>query len=211
MATANVNTLLNQVSPFVGRCPENLQLWALRTAARQFFLDTELLEETLADIATVDEQKEYTLTSEYALMNFKRVVTVYVHEDDAETTEDVDKTGELRPDQWKYDGNTTLTLDPAPVIDDYDIQVTVIYEPQMDCVLYPDYILNRWGQHISYYALYALRKDPIDPNEPAPWYSPEGSQQALQMYRQGVGDIKRLILSQNQSGRIDAVQMRAFT
>ena len=210
MANVNVNTLLPQVSPFVGRCPENMQLWALRTAARQFLLDTELLEETLADIATVEDQKEYTLTSEYTNMNFKRVVTVYVHEDDADTTADVDKTGELLPSDWSFDGNTTLTLDPAPVIDDYDIQVTVVYEPQMDCVLYPDWIVNRWGQHMAYGALATLRNDPIDPNEPAPWYSPEGAERALEKYNVGVGMVKSLRLSGNQSGRNDAVKMRDF-
>ncbi len=206
MATVNVNTLLPQVSPFVGRCPENTQLWALRTAARQFFLDTEILEETLADIATVEDQQDYTLTTEYLLMNFKRVVAVYVHEDD----DDLDKTGEVLTDKWSFDGNTTLTLDPAPVEDDLDIQATVIYEPQMNCVLYPDYVINRWGQHMAYGALAILRRDPIDPTEPVPWFSPQGAELAQRMYEDGVGDVKRLIISKNQSGRIDAVQMRIF-
>lgn len=206
MPTVNVNTLLPQVSPFISRCPPDLQLWALRTAARQFLLDTEILEETLADIATVEDQADYTLISEYNGMNFKRVVTAYVHDDDA----DLDKTGELRPDQWSFDGDTTFTLDQASTEDDQDLQVTVIYEPQMDCVLYPDWIVNRWGQYVAAYALHVLKNDPVDPNEPAPWFSPPGAQIALEKYYEGVGEVKRLILSKNQSGRVDAVSMRDF-
>lgn len=206
MATVDVNTLLPHVSPFIGRCPPNTQLYALRQAARQFLIDTEMLEETLADIASVADQKEYTLTSEYVSMGFKRVVAVYYHQDGAE----YDKTGEVLPCDYSYDGNITLTMDPAPEQTDYDIQVTVIYEPTMSCVLYPDYIISRYGINIAAGALSFLRSDPIDPNEPAPWYSPEGARMAKDRYDDGVGDAKRLVVSKNQSGRVDAVQMRDF-
>lgn len=206
MPTVNVNTLLPQVSPFVGRCPQNLQLWALRTAARQFLIDTEMLEETLADIASVADQEDYTLISEYTNMGFKRVVAVYYHQDGAA----YDKTGEVLPSDYEFDGNTTLTLDPAPEETGYDIQVTVIYEPTMDCVIYPDYIISRYGPNIASGALYYLRRDPIDPNEPAPWFSVQGADIAKGRYDDGVGDAKRLVLSRNQSGRVDAVEMRDF-
>jgi len=207
MATINVNTLLPQVSPFVARCPENLQLLALRRAAREFALDTEAIEETLADIASVSEQAEYTLIPEYAEMNFKRVVTAYLNPDGA----DYDKTGEISSGDWAFDGNVTLTLDPAPNVDDYDIQVTVVYEPQMTFVLYPDYLMNRWGEYIAWNALYILRRDPINTDDPVPWFDPTAAMIAKGNYDRGVGDVKELQLSRNQSGRINAIQLRDFT
>ena len=196
MATAQLSTLLPQLS--VPACPTAVQLAALRQACRRFCLDTEWWKEDLSPITSVSKQAEYTLTPGYANVEFVRVLRVWVD-------------GATRLERtWCVMQGNVLTLAPAPDRDGRTIEVRIVYAPRADCTEVLDELLARWGDTIAAAADAALMGNAQAAGNPVQWFNPQGAAYREDVYRDGVFRAKSEMLSQMQSGPVDAEKRNFF-
>lgn len=190
MATASISTLLPLVQ--LPRCPEAVQLQALRLAARRFCLDTECWREALDEVAAVADQEEYALSPEYDDTRLLRLYSVLL--DDVELAED----------RWSFEADGTLVLDPAPAADGI-LLISAVYLPGTGCGLFPDWLLDRWGEAIAAGAECRLKETPENARDPVPWYDPAGAQAAQDRYGQAVFEAKSELLVGRRSGEVHAI------
>lgn len=189
MANTQLSTLIPLVR--VAGCPTNLMLQAIRQSCKQFLLDTEIWEETLADINTVADQADYTLTPAYsANARFIRITKITIN----------DSKRAIPECNWSLAKDNTLTFDPEPTVDDDLLKVTVVYTSTDLCAEVIDWILADYSQVISAGAEIELKSNPVDARNPVRWYDPNGFQMALAEYDRGVGRAKMGKLTQGKSG-----------
>ena len=188
MAMTELSTLLPLMS--VPRCPQALQLLALRLASRRFCEDTGMWTEDLTSFDTEADEADYELASDYDNVSIRRATKVTV--DDVEMTEDT----------WELSASGVLTFDPAPTITELDVVVTVVYVPDVTCVEVVDWLITRWGEAIAAGAEAHLKREPGNTNDPNPWYDATSAAVAERRYQDGVGAAKLEIISARQSGQL---------
>jgi hypothetical protein len=183
---------------FLPRCPEPMQLMALRLTARRFCIDTELWAEDLdADTDTVADQLEYQLTPAYDDVRIHRVTLVKVD------------TAEVFEPYWSIARDNVLTLDPAPVAADLAILAKVVYVPTVACAAIADWIVDDFAECLAAGAMAHLRKDPGGPT-PVPWFEPSAAAVAEEKYMDGVFIAKCAKATGRKSGEIIAEIPRLY-
>jgi len=187
MATTALSTLIPLVR--IRKCPENLVLQELRNAHRQFLDETEVWEEYLTDIDSIEGEADYQLTAVHTGVYIKRVKLVKV--DDVELAEY----------QWSLSDDDVLTLKAAPLEDDITISVKVIYLPIETLANGEDWIIKRFGLPIAKCAEARLKEDPVSAEQPVPWFNPLGAAIADEKYQAGVVSAKADKMQDRKSGQ----------
>jgi hypothetical protein len=193
------NVLLSTLLPLMRlrRCEDNLMLQELRNAHRQFCMDTEIWEESLVDIDSVEDQVDYDLTAVYADTYIHRVVEVYID------------TAFQYLYQWSVSNDMVLTLDAAPTTVGSKIKVKVIYLPTFTNVNAIDWIAQEYGMAIAKGAEARLKEDPVSNEHPVPWFDASGAAIADGKYNDGVVRAKANRLEARQSASMQ-VQLQQF-
>ena len=195
MATTLLSTLLPDV--VAPRCPEPVQLQALRLACRRFCNDTEIWAEKMTSIPSVADQADYTLTPGYDNVIIRRVRGVTA--DGASLLESC----------WSVSYQGVLTLDPAPTAAGIGVIPTVVYVPNPQCTAVVDWLVARWGDAIAAGAESQLKRDPGKSADPVPWYDQGGFAVAESRYQTGVSEALTEVFSSRQSGH-QGVELRSF-
>lgn len=165
-----LSTLYPQLVPELNQCPLPIITQALIQAARDLCRASSIWEEDLTAIASVADQADYTLVSDYAAAVIHQVMQVDV--------------GDL--EEWSYSVDLrtgVLTLDPAPGQAGDDIVATVVYQPLGAITELPDYVMSRYGQALVYRVLSRLKS-----RRNSPWVDMDGSRYYDMMYLDEVAD-----------------------
>ena len=188
------NVLLSTLLPLMRlrSCPDNTMLQELRIAHRKFCYETEVWEEYLADILSVEDQVDYDLTSAHVNTFIRRVTEVYIGDVLQEET------------LWSLSNAKVLTLDAAPHDEDTVIKVRVIYIPTELNINAIDWISEEYGMAIAKGAEARLKEDPVSNEHPVPWYDAPGAITADQKFSDGVVAAKANRLENRQSGHMAA-------
>jgi len=188
------NVLLSTLLPLMRlrRCPENLMLQELRNAHRQFCIDTEIWQEALPDIDSVEDQVDYQLTAVPGDTYIHRVVEVYID------------TAYQYEYQWSVSNDMILTLDSAPVEEDTPIKVKVVYIPTFTNINAINWLSQEYGMAIAKGAEARLKEDPVSAEDPVPWFDPSGALTAQVKYDDGVVSAKANRLEKRQSANMQA-------
>lgn len=140
MAISALSELEVKVIRDMPRRPDtNLVLDALRSAWREFLIESEVWREDLAAIDAVQDQATYTLTPSAGVIN--RIIKVNI--DDSKVDTD--------PKGYYLAGSNTLTFeeDYVPSEDGTgNIKVEVALEPDVNGTDGPAWVMNRWSEGI---------------------------------------------------------------
>jgi len=183
--TTDIATLRPRVAMSVSGCPENVQLLAIRLAARDFCRDTEIWQETLSTTSTADED-EYDLT---ALHDYDAVIQRVraVRLDDSETDSD--------EADWRADEVGALTFEEAPDEDGLTIEADVVFVPRVSCEDFPTWLLDKWSEAVTAKALASLKAMPQKP-----WSDPASVDALEREYAYRCGQAKASLATERQSG-----------
>jgi hypothetical protein len=193
MALTDIYTLLPQIQPYLTDCPENVVKQWLVMTARDFVIETGIWRESLATVSTVEDQAAYTLsvTAGYEA-TIGRILEVKV--------EDVVRA----ESKYTFGPSNILTFDPAPNVDDDDIDIKVVYWPTVSCYQYPDWLVTRWQRGLVAGCLRNLKL-----MSDRPWGDKDGAMLFDSMYQDWIGKAKEENLNGRQSGNI-SVRLREF-
>jgi len=193
-------TALSTLTAFmnVPRCPEPIQLQALRQAALRFCIQSERWREDMTAFVTVADQEDYTLTVPYTDVRILRVTQVKV--DDVVQLET----------KWSISESLVLTLDPAQTADDLDVVVSVVYVPDLLCASLVDWLVQRYGDVIAYGAESYLKVSTQVAGDPVPWADPQTGSIAEARFVNGVNEAKMEVFTSMQSGAIGVQQMSFY-
>jgi len=154
------------------RPPSNLVNDALRSAWREFFIESEVWREALTAFDAVEDQATYTLTPSSG--EIKRIIKVELDE------------SEVYVGGYYLDGTNTLTFeeDYVPSEDSTDgIEVEVALAPAVDGTSGPAWVLNRWSDGLVAGAQAELLR-----MRQRPWYDPDMYMIRLSDFRTAIGE-----------------------
>jgi hypothetical protein len=179
-----MSTALSTLLPLIHipRCPDSLQLQALRNACRQFCRDTEWWREEVTDDQTNPLNNGYADT--------QIIRTQWVKVDDNLKHEA----------HWTVSNAGILTFDPALSATADVIKAKVVLMPTITATSADDFLVSRFGQAIAAGAKFNLKSDKGSERDPTPWYDPSGAALAREEYRDGVELAKMEVYSEMQSG-----------
>lgn len=175
MATTDIFTaLLPFITPHLKGCPDSIQRQAIRMVGREFCRDTHRWREQLATISTVADQADYTLTSTFSNVMISDIAEIEregypMDADDYTLSED----------------GATLTLDPAPTVDDHELDVIVVILPLLACSAYESTFINKYSEGLISGTLYKLFSQ-----EDTAWYNPSRAKEELVVYEKTVNDAR---------------------
>lgn len=180
-----VDALLPHTVPHLPRCPENVQLSALKVAAAQWFRDTETWALTLEwDDQTTDADGELllALADGTALdVVVRRLWTLAIDGEDF----GIDTAAITLADANDTDMGTTLKITGLTPADTVDVEAVVIVEESRDDSGYPIDLMHRFGLAIAHRAIADLKM------MSAPWRDLQGAEFFDSQYRRDVGAAKR--------------------
>jgi len=154
------------------RPPSNLVNDALRSAWREFLMESEVWREDLTAFDAVEDQATYTLTPSSGEIN--RIIKVELDE------------SEIDAEGYYLDGTNTLTFeeDYIPTEDSTDgIEVEVALAPAVDGITGPAWVLNRWSDGLVAGAQAELLR-----MRQRPWYDPDMYQIRYSDFRTAIGE-----------------------
>ena len=138
MAISALTELLVKVIRDMPRRPDDpLVNDAIRSAWREFLIESEVWREDLAAFDAVEDQAEYTLAPSAGVIN--RIIKVKID----------DSTVDMDPIGYYLAGEDTLTFeeDYVPSEDGTaNIEVQVALEPDVNGTVGPAWIMNRWSE-----------------------------------------------------------------
>lgn len=105
---------------------------------------------------------------------------------------------------WSLSPQGVLDIGFAPTEDDKEINVDVVYSPNISAIIYPDWIMERHGDAISKLALHYLYKQPR-----RPWTDQRGASEQEAEYHRAMARVRNEVLTKRQGGNL-VIQPRPF-
>ena len=176
MADVALSTLLPRLIPELPKCPQPIITQMLRRVTRDFFHETGVWNEDLATVASVADQKNYTLVNPYATTDIWQVNSVKVGDE----TEPED----MRDYLYDYDRRTgVLRLNSAVTEDDEDILFHVTFLPKHTISELPEVLAPLYDEAIVLGVLYRLKMQ-----SGKPWYDPRLGKDYQELYEGEIAD-----------------------
>ena len=176
MADVALSTLMPRLVPELPKCPQPIITQMLKRITRDFFRRTGVWNEDLTTIASVADQRNYTLVNPYANTVIRQVDSVLVGDET-----DIDNMAEYLYD---YDTRTgILRLDSAIIDSGDDIIVHVTFEPTHTISELPEVLAPIYDESIVIGVLGRLKTQ-----SGKPWYDPQLGQEYHDLYEEEVAD-----------------------
>jgi len=193
MANTNLSELYPLVQPQLPGATTAVVQQAISNAAREFCRQTHAWREPLDSIATEEDEGEYDLSDEHAYDATILHITEVELDDYA-----------LANTEWSFDSNQILTLDPAPDSDDMDLDVKVVFLPNLNVDALPDWFVSRWGEALAAGALMLLKSVPNSERVPNPWFDRVGAGIARMTFEKYIAEAKAELVHerQNETGQV---------
>lgn len=189
----SVYDLLPILTVEVAACPVPAQKQALRLAAREFCIETEIWRETI-ETTSVEDDDTYVLADSLDGYDADiwRILSLELDDSDVDATD------------YTFGPTGILTFDNAPDESDETIVAETVLVPRRTCTSYPYWLITQWGDVIVSNAVSRLKSQ-----MGRPWTDPAGAEREMLAYRLGCGRAKGMVVSGREGGNW-AIQGREF-
>jgi hypothetical protein len=187
MANTNLSELYPWVSTQLPRATTAVVQQALVNAAREFLRQTHAWREALDTLATIADEDEYDLSDGHDYDATILHITKVELED-----------SQLGNDEYSFAANQILTLTNTPDTADLDLDVSVVFLPDLNTSALPDWLVTRWGEAFACGALMLLKSVPNSERVPNPWFDRAGAQVAAARFHAYIAEAKAELAHQFQ-------------